>query len=112
MKTFFVEDGTTISRVTVTSDTVVADLKQNQVIIDDFDFVNLVDDNENITRDPSIRGGFPVFRGTRVPADMIFDFLETGKTIDDFLKTHDYLTRDKVISVLKLARYAFIRGAE
>ena len=38
-----------------------------------------------ITRDPETMRGTPVFRGTRVPAQTLFEYLEGGETLDDFL---------------------------
>jgi uncharacterized protein (DUF433 family) len=39
-----------------------------------------------IVRDPEILHGTPVFRGTRVPAQTLFDYLEGGETLEDFLE--------------------------
>ena len=38
-----------------------------------------------ISRSPDVMGGTPVFAGTRVPVQTIFDYLEAGNSIDDFL---------------------------
>jgi uncharacterized protein (DUF433 family) len=38
-----------------------------------------------IHSDPAILGGTPVFVGTRVPVQSLFDHLEGGDSIDDFL---------------------------
>ena len=38
-----------------------------------------------VTRDPEILGGEPVFAGTRVPIKSLFDHLEAGDSIADFL---------------------------
>jgi uncharacterized protein (DUF433 family) len=38
---------------------------------------------EAITRDPEIMHGTPVFRGTRVPVQTLFDYLEGGETLED-----------------------------
>jgi uncharacterized protein (DUF433 family) len=34
-----------------------------------------------IIKNPDILGGAPVFRGTRVPIQTLFDYLEGGETI-------------------------------
>ena len=39
-----------------------------------------------IHSDPEILGGTPVFIGTRVPVQSLFDHLEAGDSIDDFLE--------------------------
>jgi len=50
---------------------------------------------------PEIMSGTPVFTGTRVPVRVLFDFLEDGSSIDEFLQTYDWVSRDQVISVLE-----------
>jgi hypothetical protein len=41
---------------------------------------------EAIVRNPDTLGGNPVFRGTRVPIQTLFDYLEGGGTLQDFLE--------------------------
>ena len=57
-----------------------------------------------ITLDPEIMGGAPVFKGTRVPLDILFDHLETGSTIDEFLDGFPSVTRSQVIAFLEEGR--------
>jgi uncharacterized protein (DUF433 family) len=40
---------------------------------------------EFVESHPEIQGGVPVFRGTRVPLRALFDHLEAGESLDDFL---------------------------
>ena len=54
--------------------------------------------------DPGIMGGTPVFIGTRVPVQTLFDYLEAGDTIDDFLDGFPTVTRDQVIAFLEEAK--------
>jgi len=51
--------------------------------------------------DPEILGGEPVFVGTRVPAKSLFDHLEGGDSIDDFLDGFPSVTREQVIELLE-----------
>ena len=51
--------------------------------------------NSVIARDPNILGGTPVFSGTRVPIRVLFEHLEAGDRIDDFLAA--LITADKNI---------------
>ena len=44
-----------------------------------------------INIDPETMGGTPVFRGTRVPVKSLFDFIETGDTLDEFLENFTYV---------------------
>lgn len=57
-----------------------------------------------IASDPEVQGGTPVFRGTRVPMRSLFDHIEAGDSIDDFLDGFRTVTREQVIALLKLCR--------
>ena len=59
-------------------------------------------DSGLINIDPEILGGTPVFFGTRVPIKNLFDYLETGDTIEIFLKDFEGVSRNQVIKVLDL----------
>ena len=54
--------------------------------------------------DPEILSGTPVFVGTRVPVQSLFDYLEGGDTLDEFLRQFPSVTRDQAIAALELAR--------
>jgi uncharacterized protein (DUF433 family) len=54
--------------------------------------------------DPDILGGVPVFVGTRVPARSLFDYLEGGDTLDEFLTQFPSVRREQAIAALELAR--------
>jgi uncharacterized protein (DUF433 family) len=58
---------------------------------------------EYITIDPEILGGHPVFEGTRVPVETLFDHLETGVTLDEFLDDYPTVSKEKAIAVLEIA---------
>jgi len=53
-----------------------------------------------ITRDPAIMHGVPVFRGTRVPVQTLFEYLEGGDTLEDFLEGFPTVSREIAIGVL------------
>ena len=55
-----------------------------------------------INIDPEILGGTPVFMGTRVPIKNLFDYLETGDSIDDFLEDFDGVKKEQVIKLLEV----------
>ena len=57
-----------------------------------------------ISSDPEVMGGALVFSGTRVPVMTLFDYLEAGKSIDDFLKGFRTVERDQVIGVLEAVK--------
>lgn len=60
-----------------------------------------------INIDPEILGGTPVFLGTRVPVETLFDHLESGITIDAFLDDFPSVTKEQVIQVLELVGQLF-----
>lgn len=57
-----------------------------------------------INIDPEILGGTPVFNGTRVPIKNLFDYLETGETIETFLDDFDGVKREQVLKVLDMSQ--------
>lgn len=61
--------------------------------------------------DPGILGGTPVFAGTRVPVQVLFDYLEAGDSLDRFLDQFPTVTRDQAQAALELAREALMAGA-
>lgn len=61
-------------------------------------------DGRVINIDPEILGGTPVFSGTRVPIKNLFDYLETGDSIEDFLEDFEGVSKDQVIKVLELSQ--------
>ena len=57
-----------------------------------------------INIDPETMGGTPVFTGTRVPIQALFDYIETGETLDKFLENFPSVKKDYAIQVLEMAR--------
>ena len=57
-----------------------------------------------INIDSEILGGTPVFDGTRVPLKNLFDYLETGETIEEFLNDFPSVNREQVIKLLALSQ--------
>ncbi len=55
-----------------------------------------------IQSDPEVLGGTPVFRGTRVPIQALFDYLESS-TVEEFLIGYPHITREMVNEVINLA---------
>jgi uncharacterized protein (DUF433 family) len=49
---------------------------------------------KSVTINKEILGGTPVFIGTRVPVQTLFDYLEGAYTIDDFLKSFPTVKRN------------------
>ena len=61
--------------------------------------------------DPEISGGTPVFRGTRVPVQSLFDYLEGGETLDQFLDQFPSVSKDQALAALDLARDSILARA-
>lgn len=59
--------------------------------------------NKVINIDSEILGGTPVFSGTRVPIKNLFDYLETGDTITNFLEDFESVKKEQVIKVLQMS---------
>jgi uncharacterized protein (DUF433 family) len=57
-----------------------------------------------IVKDQDILGGEPVFRGTRVPFQALLDYLEHGKTLQEFLDQFPSVTREEAIAALEEAK--------
>jgi uncharacterized protein (DUF433 family) len=55
-----------------------------------------------ITISPEIQSGTPVFSKTRVPIKILFDYLKSGDTIDEFLTDYPSVTKNHVIKILNL----------
>lgn len=53
-----------------------------------------------VSRDPDIHGGELVFAGTRVPVDMLIDYLEGGHSVEDFLEGFPSVERWQVEAFL------------
>jgi uncharacterized protein (DUF433 family) len=54
--------------------------------------------------DPEIMSGTPVFAGTRVPIQTIFDYIEGGNSLEEFLEDFPSVSRQAAIEVLEMAR--------
>jgi uncharacterized protein (DUF433 family) len=60
--------------------------------------------------DPEILGGEAVFAGTRVPVKGLFDHLEAGETIEDFLEGFPGVSREQVIALLEESKLHALAG--
>ena len=58
--------------------------------------------------DPEILGGTPVFRGTRVPVQTLFDYLGGGDNLDAFLDDFPTVNRAQAIAVLEASGEALV----
>ncbi len=82
---------------------------KDRSLFSDVNFANLHSMSDDrlsaiISADPELQGGAPVFRGTRVPIQSLFDHLEGGESIDDFLTGFSTVKREQVIALLEFCR--------
>lgn len=59
---------------------------------------------ELIERDPGKMHGMPVFHGTRVPIKHLFDYLESGDNLEEFLSDFPTVSREQAVAVLTASR--------
>ena len=64
-----------------------------------------------ITISPEIMGGTPVFACTRVPVAFLFEHIEAGETLDEFLDGYPSVTRQLAVAVLEAAKTELLTRA-
>jgi uncharacterized protein (DUF433 family) len=64
-----------------------------------------------ISVSPGTLSGAPVFNGTRVPVKTLFDYLEAGDPITEFLADFPNVTREHAVAVLEMARQSAVEAA-
>jgi uncharacterized protein (DUF433 family) len=62
-----------------------------------------------IVIDPDIMGGEPVFRDTRVPVASLFEHLESGCSLDEFLDWFPTVTQQAALDVLMEAHRRLVQ---
>lgn len=55
-----------------------------------------------VTSDPAVLAGRPVFRGTRVPVEILFDNLADGMSLDEILAEYPTIDRDDAVALIQL----------
>jgi uncharacterized protein (DUF433 family) len=68
--------------------------------------------NRFITVDKEILSGTPVISGTRVPVKNLFDYLETGESLETFLLDFPSVKRDQAIALLVAAQKLLTASSE
>lgn len=69
------------------------------------------DDADWVVRDPEILGGRPVFAGSRVPVEALFENLEEGLSLAEILDDYPTLPKDAAVAVLEAAKLAVMASA-
>lgn len=62
--------------------------------------------------DPERMSGAPCFSGTRVPIKNLFDYLEGGQSVEEFLDDFEGVSREQAVAVLHLAVERLIQNLE
>ena len=65
-----------------------------------------------INIDSEILGGTPVFLGTRVPVKNLFDYLEEGETMEEFLEDFPSVKKEQVVRLLEISRGLVERSSQ
>lgn len=65
--------------------------------------------NGVIEVNPEKASGMPVFAGTRVPVKNLFDYLEGGESLEDFLEGFPPVTHEQAVAVLEMAEKSLTR---
>ena len=64
-----------------------------------------------VVTDPEILGGVPVFKGTRVPAKTLFEYLEDGYSLAEFLECFPTVSREAARALLVRSQNAVLAAA-
>jgi len=59
---------------------------------------------------PDILGGIPVFANTRVPVRALWDFLEAGDSLDEFLESYPDVAREQAVAVLEQSKRTMLES--
>ncbi len=60
--------------------------------------------------DPEKMSGTPVFFGTRVPIQNLFDCIESGETLDEFLDQFPTVTKEQALAVIEESKETLLRS--
>lgn len=60
-----------------------------------------MDIRELITTDPEIMAGQAVFKGSRVPVETLFDYLEAGAPLAEFLDEFPTVSKEQAVGLLE-----------
>ena len=54
-----------------------------------------------VVSNPGILGGTPVFGGSRLPVQTLFDYLADGLSLDYFLETFEGVSREQAQAIIR-----------
>ena len=73
---------------------------------------NLPSGESLFTSDPDVMGGRLVFRGTRIPVEVLFENLADGMSLDGILDAYPGLSRDSAVAAIELASAAIEQAGQ
>ena len=73
------------------------------LLLENFVHLNMYRVKDYINIDKEILSGNPVFKGTRVPIQTLFDHLEKGIPLDEFLQDFPTVMKDQAVAVIEIA---------
>ena len=59
--------------------------------------------NSAISVNPDLLGGTPVFSGTRVPVKILFEYLEDGMSVSEFIEQYPSVSKEQAVAVIEEA---------
>ncbi len=65
---------------------------------------------KTITIDKEVLSGTPVFYGTRVPVESLFQHLEAGDTLYSFLDDFPTVSKEQAVAVLEMSVKSFLNN--
>ncbi len=73
---------------------------------------NQVNRQDLIEVNPKKMSGTPCFSGTRVPINHLFEYLEEGETLGEFLRQFPSVSREQALGVLELSKESVLSHDE
>ena len=71
-----------------------------------------MDIKEVVNVNPKRMSGAPCFTGTRVPISHLFEYIESGETLDEFLRQFPSVTREQALAALELSKESLLANHE
>ncbi len=68
----------------------------------------MIDLSEWVVCDPETLGGRPIFRGSRVPVETLFENLEDGLSLEEILDSYASIPKSAAIDLLEASKNAVI----
>ena len=68
-------------------------------------------ETDYISRDPETMSGALCFKGTRVPVQNLFDYLEGSCSLEEFLEDFPSVSREAAVAVLEAAKQRLFADA-